>query len=115
MGQNELRRIESGFSDDRRIARGAPFSRAIDGGESLRLAALDPVERVIDERNARRRVEIVSAGDACSRERRVRGPGAQSLARLIDRVRLDGPRLCAAPGKRGVGARVVVHACARRR
>ena len=59
MGQNELRWIESGFGDDRRIARGGPFSRAIDGGESLRLAALDPVERGIDERKARRGVEIV--------------------------------------------------------
>ena len=61
MGQSELRRIEPGLGDDRRIARGGALSRAVDGGESLRLAALDPVERAIDERKARRGVEIVRA------------------------------------------------------
>jgi hypothetical protein len=40
MGQNELRWIESGLGDDRRIARGGTLSCGIDGGESLRLIAL---------------------------------------------------------------------------
>jgi hypothetical protein len=53
-GQNEPRWIESGLGDDRRIARGGTFSDAVDGGESLRLIALYPVERGIDERKARR-------------------------------------------------------------
>ena len=61
MGQNELRWIESGLGDDRRIARGGTFSSAVDGGESLRLVALYPVERGIDERKARRGIEIVRA------------------------------------------------------
>ena len=115
MGQNEPRWIESGLGDDRRIARGGTFSCAVDGGESLRLAALYPVERAIEERKARRGIEIVCrSSNARRRERRVRGQGAQGLAQFIDRMRLDGPRLGARAGKRRVGARGVLHACAGR-
>ncbi len=53
VGQRELRWIEPGLGDDRRIARGGAFSGAVDGGESFGLVALDPVERAIDERKAR--------------------------------------------------------------
>ena len=113
MGKNEPRWIESGLGDDRRIARGGTFSYAVDGGESLRLAALYPVERGIQERKARRGIEIVCRfSNARRRERRVRGHGAQGLAQFIDRMRLDGPRLGARAGKRRVGARGVLHACA---
>jgi hypothetical protein len=116
MGQNELRWIESGLGDDRRIARGDTFSDAVDGGESLRLVALYPVKRGIQERKARRGIEIVRGRrHTRRRERRVRGQGAQGLARFVDRMRLDGPRLGAWARKRREGARGVVHACAGRR
>ena len=65
MGQREPRWIEPGLGDDRRIARGGTFSCAVDGGESLRLAALYPVERSIDERKARRGIEIVCRSVQC--------------------------------------------------
>ena len=77
--------------------------------------ALDPVERAVDERKARRGVEILCGSrHTRRRERRVRGQGAQILPRLVDRVRLDGPRLRSGLGKRGVGARGVVDARAGR-
>ena len=77
--------------------------------------ALDPVERAVDERKARRGREVVCGSrQACRRERRVRGQGAQSLSQFVDRMRLGGPGRRGF-GKRGVGARRVVHACAGRR
>ena len=105
--------IEAGLRDDRRIAGRGPLSHAIDGGESLGLGALDLVQRAADERKARRWVEIVcrSRHTRC-RERRVRGQRAQGVPGLVDRVRLDGPRLEVGLRKRGVSARGVVHACA---
>ena len=116
MGQNELRWIESGLGDDRRIARGGTFSTAVDRGERRRMAHLYPVERGIHERQPRRRVKTVRRTcNACRRERRVGGQGAQGFAGFVDRMRLDGPRLGARAGKRRVGARGVVHACAGRR
>ena len=85
-------------------------------GESLRLAALYPVERPIDERKARRGVEIVCGSrHTRRREGRVRGQGAQGLPRFIDRMRLDGPRLDAGLGKRRVGAHRAIGACPSRR
>ena len=58
VGQSKPRWIEPGLGDNRRIARGGTFGSAVDGPESLRLVALDSVERAIDERKARRGVEV---------------------------------------------------------
>src|ERR1700722_7671431 len=58
-GRGELPWIEPGLGHNRLIARGGPFSGAVDSAESLRLVALYPVERAIDERKARRGVEVL--------------------------------------------------------
>jgi hypothetical protein len=113
VGQRELRWIKPNLGDDRGIACGGTFGVAVDDGESLRLAALYPVERAIDECKARRGVEIVCGSrHTCRRKGRVRGQGAQGLPRFIDRMRLDGPRLDA--GRR-VGAHRAIGACPSRR
>ncbi len=115
VGRGELPWIEPGLGHNRRIARGGTFSSAVDGPESLRLVALDSVERAIDERKARRGVEVLwGSHHACRRKRRVRGQGARILTRFVDRVGLGGPRLDAGLGKRGIGARGVFHVCAGR-
>ena len=62
MGGGELRRIEAGPGDDRRIARGFALGRAVDDGESLHLAHVHALERTVEEGKARRGIGIVGGG-----------------------------------------------------
>jgi len=116
MRGNEFGRIEAGAGDDRGIARGRALRRAVDVGKRRHLASVRPVERTIDDGEARGGVEIVRGrGRARQRLPLLAGEGAQGVAWLIDRMRLNRARLDSEAGERRIGAdRACVRAARRR-
>ena len=87
-------------------SRGRALRQTVDGRKRLHLAAVDLIERTVDNGETPRWVEIVRGRGGTRRSwPRLAGRHSQDFARLIDRMGLGSPRFKGWAGEWSIGAR----------